>query len=78
MADITPVSKSVLAQSVKFLKGVGDNRARLLGKMGIITVLDILEYFPKAYVNRKLNPSLGDIQPGDNLAFTAMISWVDL
>lgn len=71
-------NKPPLEQSVKFLKGVGENRARILGNMGIVNILDLLEYFPKAYVNRKLNPSLSNIQPGDILAFTAMISWVDV
>lgn len=78
MVESTNTDYSALAQSVKFLKGVGENRARLLGKMGIRTILDLLEYFPKAYINRKLNPSLIDVQPGDILAFTAMISWVDI
>jgi ATP-dependent DNA helicase RecG len=67
-----------LEQSVKFLKGVGENRARLLGKMGIKTILDLMEHFPRAYISRKLNPSLFDVQIGDTIAFTAMISWVDV
>ncbi|MDY0151120.1 MAG: DEAD/DEAH box helicase, partial [Candidatus Cloacimonas sp.] len=78
MSENISLPPSALEQSVKFLKGVGENRARLLAKMGISKVIDLLEYFPKAYVNRKLNPSLFAIQPGDILAFTAMISWVDV
>lgn len=62
---------------VKFLKGVGDFRARQLAKLGIDTVIDLMEHFPRAYINRKLNPSLRELKPGDNLALTAMISWVD-
>ncbi len=63
---------------IKFLKGVGEGRARRLGKLGIRTILDLMEYFPKAYVNRKLFPQLSDLHPGDRIAFTAMISWVDV
>ena len=77
MAESSSTYISGVQQSVKFLKGVGENRARLLGKLGITTVLDLLEHFPRAYINRKLNPSLFDVQVGDRIAFTAMISWVD-
>ena len=62
---------------VKFLKGVGEVRSRQLAKLGINTVLDLMEHFPRAYIARKLNPSLRELKPGDNIALTAMISWVD-
>jgi ATP-dependent DNA helicase RecG len=67
-----------ISQSIKFLKGVGEHRARLLAKLGIHTIQDLMEHFPRAYISRKLNPSLFDIKPGDLLAFTALISWVDV
>lgn len=78
MAENKVETTNPLLQSVKYLKGVGDNRARLLAKLGIKTVLDLLEYFPRAYINRKLNPSLFELNVGDIVAFTAMISWVDI
>lgn len=62
---------------VKFLKGVGEARSRQLSKLGIKTIGDLMEYFPRAYIARKLNPSLLGLKPGDNIALTAMISWVD-
>lgn len=62
---------------VKFLKGVGEVRSRQLANLGINTVLDLMEHFPRAYIARKLNPSLRELKPGDNIALTAMISWVD-
>lgn len=67
-----------LHSEVKYLKGVGENRARLLGKLGIKSILDLMEYFPKAYINRRVNVALTEIKPGDLIAFTAMISWVDV
>lgn len=62
---------------VKFIKGVGEVRSRQLAKLDINTVLDLMEHFPRAYIARKLNPSLRELKPGDNIALTAMISWVD-
>jgi ATP-dependent DNA helicase RecG len=67
-----------LHSEIKYLKGVGENRARLLGKLGIKTILDLMEHFPKLYISRKLSAHLEDLKPGDMLAFTAMISWVDV
>jgi len=67
-----------LNSEVKYLKGVGENRAKLLRKLGIKTILDLMEHFPKDYISRKLSASLSDLNPGDILAFTAMISWVDV
>lgn len=69
---------SGINSEIKFLKGVGEIRARKLSRLGINTVLDLMEYFPKAYLSRKLFPALSEIRPGDLLAFTAMISWVDV
>jgi len=63
---------------VKFLKGVGEARARQLGKVGITTVLDLFEYFPRDYISRKIDPSLAELRPGDHAAFTALVNWVEL
>lgn len=60
-----------------YLKGVGEYRARLLAKLGIETMLDLMELFPRTYLNRTVNPALGELQAGDLVALTAEISWVD-
>lgn len=77
MPEIKLTTPPIL-QPVKFLKGVGEVRARLLAKLGIITILDLMEYFPVNYINRQLHASLKDIQPGDRVSLTAQISWVDI
>ena len=63
---------------VKFLKGVGETRARMLAKLGIHRVIDLMEHFPRNYISREINPALHEVQPGDHLAFSANISWVDV
>lgn len=78
MAENKDTNPKDLTQSVKFLKGVGENRARLLGKLGITSILSLMEHFPRQYLQRTLNPSLFDLRVGNMLAFTAMISWVDV
>lgn len=78
MAESNELNMQGILQHVKYLKGVGEHRARLLGKLGIQTVLGLMEHFPRAYLERKLHPGLIDLKPGASLAFTAMISWVDI
>ena len=35
--------------NIQYLKGVGEKRAKLLGKLGIFTVGDLLRYYPREY-----------------------------
>ena len=43
---------SKLSLSVKAISGVGDKKAALLEALGILTVEDLLRFFPRAYQNR--------------------------
>ncbi|MFA7631681.1 MAG: ATP-dependent DNA helicase RecG [Candidatus Cloacimonadaceae bacterium] len=63
--------------AIQFLKGVGEARARQLDKLGIKTVRDLMEYFPRDYITRKLQPAIRGLKPGDRIAMTAMVNWVD-
>ena len=62
---------------IKYLRGVGDYRARVLGKLGIKTVLDLMELFPRHYISRSINPALTEVEIGEHMAFSANISWVE-
>lgn len=62
---------------IKYLKGVGEGRARLLARLGIHHVLDLMEHFPRYYIHRQIDPTLHKVKPGDHVAFTANISWVE-
>ena len=37
--------------NIQYLKGVGEKRAKLLGKLGIFTVGDLLRYYPREYTD---------------------------
>ena len=76
MEKTAPQQPDIL-MPIKYLKGVGDQRARWLNKLGIFTPLDLMEHFPRDYISRNLHPALIDCQPGDQVAFTAQISFVD-
>lgn len=40
-----------LDSSVQYLKGVGEQRAKLFGKLGITTVKDLLQHYPRGYID---------------------------
>lgn len=41
-----------LDKDVKFIKGVGPNRVKLLNKLGIFTLKDLITYYPRNYEDR--------------------------
>ena len=51
---------SALDKEIRYLKGVGEARAKALGKLGISTYGDLVEYFPRAYEDRtSFSPIMG-------------------
>ena len=38
-----------LNEDVKYIKGVGPNRVKLLNKIGIFTLKDLITYYPREY-----------------------------
>jgi len=53
-----------LADSVKYLRGVGPQRAAVLEEHGIATVGDLLSYLPFRYEDRMRFTSIAEIVPG--------------
>ncbi len=49
--------------SVQFLRGVGPARARLLGKLGIATVGDLLHHYPRVHDDRREMTPIGSLRP---------------
>ncbi|MFC1566243.1 ATP-dependent DNA helicase RecG [bacterium] len=46
---------------VQYLKGVGPKRAKLLEKLGILSVKDLLYYFPRTWIDRSTIQKINDI-----------------
>ena len=47
------------------LRGVGEAKARSLAKLGVRSVLDLLTYYPRRYVDRTNQARLGDLAEGE-------------
>ncbi|MBA7647258.1 ATP-dependent DNA helicase RecG [subsurface metagenome] len=66
-----------LSMLVRFLKGVGPARARAFARLGVKTVGDLLEYFPRDWNFAPGAVKINEIQPGDNVTVTGLIESVD-
>ncbi len=63
-----------LTSEVRYLKGVGEARARILESKGIRTVEDLLYYVPRAYQDRRHPKTVGELRPGETVTVVASIS----
>jgi len=62
-----------LSDSVQYLKGVGPKRALLLERLGIRTVGDALQFFPRKYVDRGNVVPIAQVVDGRDQAVRARI-----
>ncbi|MBN1948138.1 MAG: ATP-dependent DNA helicase RecG [Candidatus Cloacimonetes bacterium] len=66
-----------LEYEIKYLKGVGEYRARLLNKLNIFSIGDLLEHFPRDYINRRTAIRIRDLQLGQSAAIVGEIVSVE-
>jgi ATP-dependent DNA helicase RecG len=52
------------SSSVQYLKGVGPAKAELFMKLGVSTVIDLLKYYPRYYIDRTTLSSISSLSPG--------------
>ena len=50
---------------VTALKGVGPKKAEGLDELGVTTVLDLLTYYPRRWVDRTNEATVGDLRDGE-------------
>ncbi|MCK5548032.1 MAG: ATP-dependent DNA helicase RecG, partial [Thermoplasmata archaeon] len=51
-----------LSTEVTYLKGVGPKRAEVLSEVGVTTVGDILEYYPRRYLDRRTVTQIANLE----------------
>lgn len=54
-----------LKQDVKYVKGVGPNKVKLLNKLDIFTLKDLITYYPRDYEDRSVITNLKDTKDGE-------------
>ena len=61
-----------LNKDVKFIKGVGPARAKLLNLLGIFTLLDLITYFPRDYEDRGKPKKISEVEDGEETLIEAI------
>ena len=59
--------ESILSKEIKYIKGVGPNRAELLNKLGIYTLEDLITYYPRTYEDRSKPVRIAEVQDGEEV-----------
>jgi ATP-dependent DNA helicase RecG len=62
-----------LNTDVQYLKGVGPLSKDKLNKMGIYTIQDLLEYYPRVYEDRTTLRKIAEFVDSENVLFTAKV-----
>lgn len=62
-----------LTENINVVKNIGETRSKQLNKMGIETVEDLVEYFPRDYKDRTEFVAIEDIKEGDTVNIRAYL-----
>ncbi|MCL2343994.1 MAG: hypothetical protein FWC62_08900, partial [Firmicutes bacterium] len=52
-----------LNTDIRYIKGIGETRAKALAKLDIFTLRDLISYFPRDYEDRSVVLPLKDVAP---------------
>lgn len=61
-----------LNQDVKYVKGVGPNRVKLLNKLNIYTLKDLITYYPREHEDRSKSTKIADAVDGEETLIRAV------
>ena len=71
------MNKSLFTE-IKYLKGVGEFRSKLLAKLNIFSVSDLIETFPHSYINRKNDLKIVDLEYDKIVSVLGKISRIEI
>ena len=63
-----------LNDDIRYIKGVGEQRAKSLAKLGIHTVRDAISYFPRAYEDRRMLCTIEEAPADIPVCIKAMVA----
>ena len=63
-----------LSDDVKFVKGVGPNRVKLLNKLNIYNLEDLITYYPRDYEDRSKPKKIADTVDGEEVLIEAIVT----
>lgn len=63
-----------LSTDIRYIKGIGDARAKSLQKLGIADLRALISYFPRAYEDRREYRRIADLILGEYACVRAMVA----
>lgn len=64
---------NLLNKPIQYLKGVGESRARLLHKLNIYNIYDMVYHFPRDYEDRSSKKKIYQLQDGESCTFEGIV-----
>ena len=61
-----------LNKEVQYVKGVGPNRVKLLNKLNIFTLKDLITYYPRNHEDRSIPKKIAECNDGEIVLIKAM------
>jgi ATP-dependent DNA helicase RecG len=65
---------NIYDREIQYLKGVGEKRALLFNRLGIVTVGGLLRYYPRSYQDFSAPSDIKDTVPGDTRCIKAVVT----
>ncbi|MBQ5443091.1 MAG: ATP-dependent DNA helicase RecG, partial [Oscillospiraceae bacterium] len=65
---------SDLNTDVRYIKGIGEARAKSLKKLGITNLRELISYFPRTYEDRRAYRRIADAIPGETVCVRAIVA----
>lgn len=63
----------MLTTPIQYLKGIGEKRAEKLNQAGIYTIGDLLQYYPRRYLDRSNITQIRNVRPNDTATVVGKI-----
>ena len=63
-----------LSSDIRYIKGIGEQRAKSLARLDIHTLGDLLHYFPRTYEDRSVFRPLAEVLPEETACIRAMVA----
>jgi ATP-dependent DNA helicase RecG len=63
-----------LSTNVQYIRGIGETRAKALGKLGIRTLRELISYFPSRYEDRSVYRTIRELTVGETACVRAMLA----
>jgi len=63
-----------LTTNVRYIKGIGEQRAKTLARLGINTLRDLVSYFPRDYEDRRAIRTIASAPVGETACIRAMVA----